>query len=258
MASDLEKALEKAKYSALPLPRAKSEPTTIFAFEDGHLYIVRNPHTCLSLEVTTDPAVDTIAFSREFRLEFNAVVSFLLKIFGAGNAKGELSAKSIRSASVQMGGLSHHTIQTGEFIDFLLQQNQSTSCLRDVYDPDHFTIIAALRASSFTYAFKNQSGAVVKFTGPEANALFQAQAGIDVSVTSEGKVVVNSPCFVGVITWDGKRIAKEVEKARNFKPGHALRAFAAPHAIENAVSPQELRERQVRSLKAAAAGKRRR
>lgn len=254
MSTDLEKALEKAKYSALPLPRAKSEPTTIFAFEDGHLFIVRNPHACLPdppLAVTVDPAVDTLAFTREFKLEFNAVVSFLMKIFGAGNAKAELSVKSISSATVQMGGLSHHTVQTGELIDFLTKQNQTGSCLRDIFDKDHFTIIAALQANTFSYTFKNEKGAVVKFTGPEANALFQAQAGINISVTSEGKVVVTSPCFIGVITWDGKRIAKEVEKARKFKPGLALRPYKAPNAIANACSSQELRERRLRSLKSA-------
>lgn len=254
MSTDLEKALEKAKYSALPLPRAKSNPTTIFAFEDGHLFIVRNPHTCLPdppLAVTVDPAVDALAFTREFKLEFNAVVSFLMKVFGVGNAKAELSVKSISSATIQMGGLSHHTVQTGELIDFLMKQDQTGSCLRDIFDKDHFTIIAALQASAFTYTFKNERGVVVKFTGAEANALFQAQAGMDISVTSEGKVVVNSPCFVGVITWDGKRITQEVEKARKFKPGLSIRAYEAPHAIANACSPQELRDGKLRSLKSA-------
>jgi hypothetical protein len=251
MASDLEKALEKAKYSALPLPREKSEPTTIFAFEDGHLYIVRNAHTCLPdppLSTTIDPAADTVTFTREFKLEFNAVVSFLLKLFGSGNAKAELNARNISSATVQMGGLSHCTIQTGELVDYLLKQSQNTTCLRDIYDEDHFTIIAALQARSFTYSFHNETGAIVKFTSPEANALFQAQAGINISVTTEGKVVVNSPSYVGVITWDGKRIAKEIEKARKFKPGFTMRGYEAPNAIENACLPGELRERQLQSL----------
>ena len=73
MASDLEKALERAKYTALPLPRTKSEPTTIFTFDDGQLYIVRNAHSCLPnppIAVTIDPAVDTIMFTHQFSFEF--------------------------------------------------------------------------------------------------------------------------------------------------------------------------------------------
>lgn len=69
MSSGLEKALEKAKYSALPLPRAKSEPTTIFSFFEGHLFIMRNAHSCLPdppVETTPDPSVHTLAFTREF------------------------------------------------------------------------------------------------------------------------------------------------------------------------------------------------
>jgi hypothetical protein len=72
MASDFEKVLEKAKYTALPLPRGKSGPTTVFAFNDGHLFIVRNQHSCLPdppLSVTEDPAVDLLAFNKQFSFE---------------------------------------------------------------------------------------------------------------------------------------------------------------------------------------------
>ena len=35
MTNDFEMAIEEAKYTALPLPRSKSDPTTIFQFDDG-------------------------------------------------------------------------------------------------------------------------------------------------------------------------------------------------------------------------------
>ena len=69
--TDLEKVLAQAKYTALPLPREKSAPTTIYSFHDGQLFIVRDAHTCLPdppLKVADDNAVDTLQFQREFHL----------------------------------------------------------------------------------------------------------------------------------------------------------------------------------------------
>src|SRR5690242_17141560 len=120
MATDFEKALEKAKYSALPIPRSKSGPTTIFAFTDGHLFIVRNQHSCLPdppLSIIEDPAVDLLAFSRQFNFQLKGFVAFLAKIFGKATAQTELEIKSVRSASVQLGGLAHCTIETGVLVD---------------------------------------------------------------------------------------------------------------------------------------------
>lgn len=256
MATEFEKALERAKYSALPLPRANSAPTTVFAFSEGHLHIVRNPHTCLPdppLATTVDPAVDTIAFTRQFAFELNGLSSFILKVFGIGSAKAELAVMDIASATVQMGGLSHHTIETGALVDYLLAA-EPTSCKRDVLDPDHFTILAALEATSFTYTFKTSKGVVVKLTAPQAQGLFQAEATISINVTEDGRIIVNSPRFVGVVTWDGRKIQKELEKARKASlflrmraPGPSRRK-RTPTALENAISPSVLRARQRASL----------
>jgi hypothetical protein len=200
MSSELEKALEKAKYSALPLPRAKSEPTTIFSFFEGHLFVVRNAHTCLPippLEVTPDPSVDTLTFTREFKFEFKAIVSFLLKIFGAGNASADLGTRDVHSATIVLGGLSHHTIETGVLVDYLLKLDPKSACMRDIGNSSNFLIVAALQASTFTSTFKNEKGATVKFSGPEANSMFKADASMDVQVTQQGQIVVNSPCYIG-------------------------------------------------------------
>jgi hypothetical protein len=259
MGSALEKALEEAKYSALPLPRAKSEPTTIFSFSEGHLYIVRNAHSCLPdppLETTPDPSVDTLTFAREFQLEGKALFSFLLKIFGAGSANAELEAKQVRSASIVIGGLSHYTIQTGALMDYLLRQDVKSPCMRDILNKANFLIVAALRASSFTYTFKNERGGTVKLGLPELNGMFKANAGVDVKVTEEGKVVVNAPTFIGVVTWDGKKISQELDKARKFASGKTLRKFepAAVFALANV--PKEVRAQQLASMGISAARRR--
>ncbi len=250
MASELEKALDRAKYAALPLPRSKSEPTTIYSFTDGHLFIVRNPHTCLPdppLSVTTDPAVDTMEFTREFNFQLKGILGFLAKQFGIGNAKSELEVKNIKTATVQMGGLAHHTIETGVLIDYLLQQKPST-CLGDVLDKDHFTIVAALQVKTFTYTFKNSKGVAVSLSAPEANGLFKVDASVDVQISSEGKVVVSAPAYVGVVTWDGGQIKKELEKARKQAGMRTLRPRRIPGALENALNPQEIYRRQLASM----------
>src|SRR6185503_18890972 len=124
-------------------------------------FIVRDAHTCLPdppLKVTVDNAVDTLQFQREFHFNFKGIVSFFVKIFNLGKAKAEFEAKAISSATVVMGGLQHETIQTGELIDFLMD-SKPNSCFRDVQDKNNFTVIAALKAATFTYSFHNEKGA---------------------------------------------------------------------------------------------------
>jgi hypothetical protein len=254
MSSELEKALEKAKYSALPLPRAKSEPTTVFAFTEGHLFIVRNAHSCLPnppLAVTQDGSADTLTFSREFSFQLTGVVSFILKIFGAGNANAELEANDVKSATVVLGGLSHHTIATGDLIDYLLKQDAKSPCMRDLTNKSNFLIVAALQANSFTYTFKNQKGVTVKFSAPAINSMFKVDASVNVNITNEGSVVVNAPSYIGVVTWDGKKIAQEIDKAKKFASGKALRGYKAPSVFEIANEPSEVAASRLASLGAS-------
>jgi hypothetical protein len=265
MANDFEKAIEEAKYSALPLPRSKSDPTTIFQFTDGHLTIVRNPHSCLPdppIAVTEDPSVSLLTFSRTFNFELKGIVGFVAKIFGLGSAKADLDVKSVRKATVELGGLSHHTIETGVLMEYLADQKLSTTCMHDILDKDHFTVVAALKANTFTYQFSNSTGVVVNFTGPEAKGLFQASANVDVQVGSDGKIVVTSPTYIGYVAWDGNRIAKELQKAKAparlgigaaKKPVTILQPFvnASPSTIrlvESALTPDELRRRRLTSM----------
>jgi hypothetical protein len=105
--TDLEKVLAQAQYTALPLPGEKSSQTTIYSFHEGQLLIVRDPHTCLPdppLKVTEDRAVDALQFQREFSFNLKGIVSFFVKIFSLGKAKGEFEAKKVSSATVVMGG----------------------------------------------------------------------------------------------------------------------------------------------------------
>ena len=264
MANDFEKAIEQAKYTALPLPRTKSDPTTILEFTHGYLTIVRNPHSCLPdppISVTEDPSVSLISFTHQFSFDLKGIVGFFAKIFQLGNAKAELEAKSVSKATVQLGGLSHHTIETGALIDYLITQKSATTCYRDILDKDHFTLVAALKANSFTYEFSNSSGVVVKFSAPEAKGLFRADATMDVQVASDGKIVVTSPAYVGYVAWDGKRIAREIEKAKApirlgiaaKKPTTSLQPFinASPSTItlvEKALSPADLWQRRLTSM----------
>lgn len=266
MPSDFERAIKQAKYSALPLPREKSDPTTIFEFTDGDLTIVRNPHTCLPdppISVTEDRSVSLLSFNREFKFEVNGIVGFFAKIFGLGSSKADLEVKRVDKATVQLGGLSHHTIQTGELIDYLMSTKVSSTCLHSILDKDHFTIVAALKANTFTYQFSNSTGAVIKFTGPEAQGLLQVGANANVQVNSDGKIVVTAPTYVGYVAWDGHRIAQELEKAKKpipfgivgRKPSTtALLPFvnASPSTItlvEKALSPDQLHQRRLNSMR---------
>jgi len=222
---------------------------------------VRNPQTCLPsppLNITPDPSVDTLTFTREFKFQLKAIVSFLLKIFGAGSANAELEARDVRSATVVLGGLSHHTIATGELMDYLLKQDPKSPCMRDILNKSNFVIVAALQASKFTYTFKNEKGVTVKFSGPEANNMFKADASVDVQVTQQGEIVVNSPCFIGVVTWDGKKVAQELEKAKRFASGKAFRRFEAAGMFHLANEPSEVRARQLASLGVSASKKKKR
>jgi hypothetical protein len=240
--ADLEKVLAKAKYTALPLPREKSGPTTIYTFHEGQLLIVRDPGTCLPdppLKITEDRSADTLQFQREFEFSLKGIISFLAKIFTLGKAKAELEARSVSSATVVLGGLQHETIQTGMLIDFLMAHDRN-SCLRDILDKSHLTVVAALKAATFTYTFHNERGTTVSLTLPEAEGLFQANASVSVSLTQDGKIVVNAPRYVGVVSWKGDQIEKELKKARKFAGKPALAAYEAPGAWALAASSAEI------------------
>ena len=247
MATELEKALQKAKYTALPLPRTNAGPNTIYAFQDGQFYIVRNPGSCLKLPVTEDPTAELIQFEREYRFTFSGVVGFLTKLFGIGNAKSELQVQKISSASVKMGGLAHLTIETGALIDYLMGL-PPTTCLRDLTDPDHLTIVAALRANTFSFDFRSESGTTVKLSLEEASGLFGVDTTVGVEVTSSGHVMVSSPSFVGVVSWDGKKIQKEIDRARKFAGRRSLREYEPPSPMDVALTAAEVRAHQLRTL----------
>lgn len=85
MASELDKALRKAGYKALPLPRGKSGPTTVFAFLDGSPYVVRDAGACLPdppIKISVDASASLVEFQREFELELKGMLGFLSAIFG--------------------------------------------------------------------------------------------------------------------------------------------------------------------------------
>jgi hypothetical protein len=251
MASDLEKALARAKYVALPLPHAKTGPTTILTFSDGFLHVVRNEHSCVPdppVAVTDDPSVDVLAFQRKFSFSAKGLLGFFLKIFG--DSKVELEAKHIRSATVELGGLSHVTIESGAFVDYLLSLDPITPCFRDLFDERNLTIVAALRAGTFAYTFQNQAGANVEFTLPEATQMFKTDASVDVQVDKRGTVRVTAPRYVGIITWDGAKIQKEVERAQRARRGIRLtgQRYRALDPVDYALKPAEVRSLQLRSM----------
>jgi len=107
-------------------------------------------------------------------------LGFFLKAFGQSNV--DLEAKLIRSATVELGGLSHVTIESGALVDYLLTLAPTTPCYRDLFDERNLTIVAALRAGTFAYTFQNQAGATVKFMLPEATQMFKTDASVDVQV----------------------------------------------------------------------------
>jgi hypothetical protein len=200
-------------------------------------------------------------FTREFSFDLKGIVGFFAKIFGVGGAKSELEVARVRNATVQLGGLSHHTIETGALVDYLRNLKPATSCFRDILDKDHLTLVAALKVKTFTYAFSDSSGAVVKFAGAEAEGLFKLDASVDVKVASDGKIVVTSPTYVGYVAWDGQRIANELEKAKVSVPlkipGARKPVMLEPFAnalpstitlLEKALSPLELRQRRFASM----------
>jgi len=244
--ADLEKALANAKYTALPLPREKSGPTTIYSFHDGQLSIVRQPGTCLTdppLHVTRDPSADTLQFQREFDFSLKGIVGFLTRIFSLGEAKAQFEAKNVSSATVVMGGLEHETIETGALIDFLVDHKRD-SCLQNILDKNNFTVVAALKAATFTYTFRDGMGAAVSLSLPEVESLFKANASVSVSLTEGGRVVVNAPRYVGVVSWKGNRIEKEVKKAREFAAQPSLAAYEAPNPF--ALAATEVQVNRVR------------
>ena len=246
MADNLVKALKKAKYTALPLPRAKSGPTTIFTFTRGKIHPVRDPHKCLPdppVEVTVDPSADLLTFSRTFSMGLSAVLDFLGSVFGLAGAKANLDVKRVHSATVQLGGLAHWTVETGAMVDYILDLPDNSSCLRDLTWKDNLTVVAALKAETFTYTFHNQSGEVVKFSAAEASRLFKTEASVAIEAAEDGSICVKSPTFVGIIVWDGKRMKEERKRAREFRqrppvsfaPGQPR--FPAGYLVARAISP---------------------
>jgi hypothetical protein len=251
MSSDLEKALARAKYVALPLPRANTGPTAILTFSDGFLHIVRNEHSCVPdppVAVTNDPSVDVLAFQRKFSFSAKGLLEFFYKIFGQSNVR--LEARQIRSATVELGGLSHVTIESGAFVDYLLTLDPTTPCYRDLVDKRNLTIVAALRAGTFAYTFQNQAGATVEFTLPEATQMFKTDVSVDVQIDRGGTVRVTSPQYVGMITWDGTKIQKELERARRARLGIRLtgQPYRAADPVDYALTPEEVLSLRLRSM----------
>lgn len=251
MASDLEKALARAKYVALPLPHAKTGPTTILTFSDGFLHVVRNERSCVPdppVAVTDDPSVDVLAFQRKFSFSAKALLGFFFKGFGHANV--DLEAKQIRSATVELGGLAHVTIESGAFIDYLLTLTPTTPCYRDLFDERNLTIVAALRAGTFAYTFQNQAGATVKFMLPEATQMFKTDASVDVQIDQSGTIRVTASRYVGVITWNGAKIHKEVERAQRARRGIRLAGplYRPVDPVDYALTAAEVRSLQLRSL----------
>lgn len=251
MANDLEKALARAKYVALPLPRAKTGPTTILTFSDGFLHVVRNEHSCAPdppVAVTDDPSVDVLAFQQKFSFSTKELFGFFLKTFGHSNLA--LEAKHIRSATVELGGLSHVTIESGAFVDYLLTLVPTTNCYRDLFDERNLTIVAALRAGTFAYTFQNHTGATVQFTLSEATQMFKTDASVNVEVDQSGTVRVTAPRYVGMITWDGKKIQREVARARRARQGVHLagRPYRPVDVVDYALAPADVRSLQLLSM----------
>ena len=88
--------------------------------------------------------------------------------------------------------MSHHTIATGELIDYLLKQNPKSPCMRDLTNKSNFLIVAALQANSFTYTFKNQKGVTVKFSAPAINSMFKVDASVNVNTITTASFDKNS------------------------------------------------------------------
>jgi hypothetical protein len=240
--ADLEKVLAEAKYTALPLPRGKAGPTTVYSFQKGQLFIVRQPGACLPdppLHVTEDPSADTLQFQREFEFNFKGIVSFLANIFSLGKAKAQFEAKNVNSATVVLGGLQHETIETGALIDFLISHKRD-SCLQNILDKNNFTVVAALKAATFTYVFRDSKGVTVSLSLPEVEGLFKGDASVSVSLTEDGKVVVNAPRYVGVVSWKGDQIEKELRKARDFAAQPSFTAYEAPQPLDLAATAAQI------------------
>lgn len=261
MADDLVKVLEKAKYSALPLPRSKSEPTAIFTFTRGKIHVVRNPHSCLPdppIAITVDASAEVLTFSRSFELGVSGLLNFLGKVLGLAGAKAQIDVKKVSSATVQLSGLAHHTIETGALLDYLLTLPPKSPCWRDLGKNENLTVVAALKVDAFTYTFHNKSGAVVKFNAEEARRLFRFDASVSVESSADGTIMVKSPTFIGYIAWDGKKMRQEREKAELFRDTAAFAPeYTNRYLIEGAVSPAIVRRRMKASVpksRRAAAG----
>jgi len=255
MADDLERTLRSKGYTSLPLPRANNGPTTIFGFKKGMPYVVRNAHQCLPDPpngVTRDQAVDTITLEKSFSFKVSGLTRFLGNVFGGGKADGQFEALGIATASVRMSGLEHQTIQTGVMLEFLVT-GAGEKCARDLFESKNLIVIAALKASTFTYDFRNQKGLAVNLNAEDATTMFRASADTKVSLTESGGVVVTWPSYVGWIMWSGKTLREEVRRRGVPAVGVGLGRPADPLDAERpsgtlALTPDEVEEMRRTSL----------
>jgi hypothetical protein len=279
MSDGLEKALREAGYSALPLPRGKNGPTTIFSFIRGYPYVVRSAGKCLPdppIQINKDPTANLIQFDREFESDAKGILGTLANLFGTARAKAHFHVKAIKRATIKLGRLAHVSIATGDMVDFLAAgtrarqtgQRQAITgpdmteiqvaplmreCEVDLFDKENLTIVAALRANTFEYQFFDGSGTAVKLDLKEVSGLFGLGASAKVQVTSEGKVVVKFPTYVGIVTWNGRNMYEAVQKRLAGSPAPAPRLMmtgSSANARQYALTPDAVDELRLESLNA--------
>ena len=83
---------------------------------------------------------------------------------------------------------------------------------------------------------------------PEVEGIFKSDASVSVSVTTDGKAVVNAPRYVGVVSWKGNEIEKEMKKAQQFATRPALVGYKPPAVFALAASLAEILEVREASL----------
>jgi hypothetical protein len=251
MADSLERALHSKGYSSLPLPRASNGPTTIFGFEKGKPFVVRNAQRCLPdppITVTRDQAVDTITLQQSFSVGVSGLARFLGTLLGGTKADGQFEAKGIAMASVRMSGLEHQTVQTGAMLDYLAG-GIDQACAPDLFDPKNLIVIACLRASTFTYDFKNEKGLAVKLNAEDATAMFKASADVAITMTESGAVAVTWPSYVGWIMWSGKALRDAVRRRKALPLATVLGVEKDPLDIERAIGEQALSPAEVEEMR---------
>jgi hypothetical protein len=88
---------------------------------------------------------------------------------------------------------------------------------------------------------------------PEATQMFKTDASVDVQIDQSGTIRVTAPRYVGVITWNGTKIQKEVERARRARRGVHLAGplYRPVDLVDCALTVAEVRSLQLRSLRIA-------